>query len=52
MMASEITRGNYLPGEYVLRVIISQIYFGRPAYWNADSLSVIRFQKIRHYHRN
>ena len=41
------TLGYCLPGEDILRVIVSQIHCSWPTYWDTRSLPVIRFQKVR-----
>lgn len=39
--------GRCLPSKDILCVVVSQIHFGWPTYWDSCSLSIIRFQKIR-----
>lgn len=39
--------GHCLPSKDILCVVVPQIYFCWPAYWNSCCLSIIRFQKIR-----
>ena len=37
-----------LPSKDILCVVVPQIHFSWPAYWDPYSLSVIRFQKVRY----
>ena len=37
-----------LPSKDVLCVVVPQIHFSWPTYWDPHSLSVIRFQKVRY----
>lgn len=41
------TPGHCLPSKDILCVVIPQVHFSWPAYWDSYSLPIIRFQKIR-----
>lgn len=47
-VVTDDTPEHCLPSKDILRVVISQVHFSWPTYWNSYSLSIIRFQKIRY----
>lgn len=47
-VVTDDTPGHCLPSKDILRVVIPQVHFSWPTYWNSYSLSIIRFQKIRY----
>ena len=46
-MVTDDTPGHCLPSKDILCVVVSQVHFSRPTYWDSYSFSIIRFQKIR-----
>ena len=42
-LVTDDTQGHCLPSKDILCVVISQIHFSRPTYWDSYSFSIIRF---------